>query len=109
MSPTIVKDMPGGAIDPRGARSRRPGRRLERPPRTPAWRRRPGTPSTARLSRMFEKTMGRDGIAGEVLTEPDALDHRIERRHRQREQRAGDPADLRADCERDDDGEVRQP
>src|SRR6266511_2526292 len=50
--------------------------------------------------------VGLDGVAIQVVLQPDAFNDGIQRRNREREQRASDTADRCADGKRQDDGEI---
>jgi hypothetical protein len=53
--------------------------------------------------------VGRDGIPIQILGQPDALDHRIKRRQRQREEGAANATNGRPDGERNDDRKIGEP
>ena len=59
-------------------------------------------------SAMLDAPMGLGRGAPEILAQPDALDDRVERSERQRQDGANDAADFGADRERDDDGQIRK-
>ena len=57
---------------------------------------------------MFETAVRGDRVARQILAQPDVFDHGIERRERQRDQRADDAADFGAHRKGHDDRQVRK-